>query len=133
MLSSYVNEGLLLGQLLGNRFTITLRWECYPCMKSTFPLLKLSLAVRIIYNCWCDCSFIFLPTALTYFLRGIVADTEDTIKASVDALGRNGFINYFGLQVLSKSPLPHSPPRCVSFFLSSFLYSWISFLMDLLW
>ncbi|KAK7397292.1 hypothetical protein VNO78_18460 [Psophocarpus tetragonolobus] len=51
----YVKEGLCLGQLLGNRFTIT--------------------------------------------LRGIVADSEDIIKASADALGRHGFINYFGLQI----------------------------------
>jgi len=29
LLSSYVNEGLCLGQLFGNRFTITLRWEYY--------------------------------------------------------------------------------------------------------
>ncbi|KAL5156087.1 Multisubstrate pseudouridine synthase 7 [Glycine soja] len=63
----YVKEGLCLGQLLGNRFTITLR-------------------------------FIFVSIALTYFLRGIVADSEDIIKASADALGRHGFINYFGLQ-----------------------------------
>ncbi|RYR02388.1 hypothetical protein Ahy_B06g081184 isoform A [Arachis hypogaea] len=54
----YVNEGLVLGQLSGNRFTIT--------------------------------------------LRGVVADSEDTIKASADALGRHGFINYFGLQVLPR-------------------------------
>lgn len=33
--------------------------------------------------------------------RGVVADSEDTIKASASALGRQGFINYFGLQVLS--------------------------------
>ncbi|KAF6175045.1 hypothetical protein GIB67_039593 [Kingdonia uniflora] len=51
----YVTEGLLLGQLQGNRFTIT--------------------------------------------LRGVVADSEDTIKAAADSLGGNGFINYFGLQI----------------------------------
>ncbi|MED6123561.1 hypothetical protein PIB30_050248 [Stylosanthes scabra] len=65
----YVYEGLVLGQLSGNRFTIT--------------------------------------------LRGVVADSEDTIKASADALGSHGFINYFGLQVL---PLPStflSPSLCV--------------------
>ncbi|CAJ2631517.1 unnamed protein product [Trifolium pratense] len=50
----YVNEGLCLGQLLGNRFTIT--------------------------------------------LRGVVADSVDTIKAAADSLGQHGFINYFGLQ-----------------------------------
>ncbi|TYK28792.1 pseudouridylate synthase 7-like protein isoform X1 [Cucumis melo var. makuwa] len=51
---SYIQEGLLLGQLLGNRFTIT--------------------------------------------LRGVVANSEDVIKASAEALGTHGFINYFGLQ-----------------------------------
>ncbi|XP_015875445.2 multisubstrate pseudouridine synthase 7 isoform X2 [Ziziphus jujuba] len=58
----YVEEGLLLGQLLGNRFTIT--------------------------------------------LRGVVADSEDTIKASASALGLGGFINYYGLQLqcLKKCP-----------------------------
>lgn len=58
----YVKEGLCLGQLLGNRFTIT--------------------------------------------LRGIVADSEDTIKASADALGRHGFINYFGLQRFGSGSVP---------------------------
>ncbi|VFQ70338.1 unnamed protein product [Cuscuta campestris] len=52
----YANEGLLLGQLYGNRFTIT--------------------------------------------LRGVIAESDDIIKASAAALGKNGFINYFGLQVL---------------------------------
>ncbi|KAF6170630.1 hypothetical protein GIB67_020192 [Kingdonia uniflora] len=43
---------------------------------------------------------------LTYFLRGVVADSEDTIKAAADYLGGNGFINYFGLQLqcLKKCP-----------------------------
>lgn len=35
-----------------------------------------------------------------HFIRGVVADSEDTIKASAEALGKHGFINYFGLQVL---------------------------------
>ncbi|VAH09077.1 unnamed protein product [Triticum turgidum subsp. durum] len=47
-------EGLGLGQLMGNRFTIT--------------------------------------------LRGVVAESEDMIKAAMDGLGKNGFINYYGLQ-----------------------------------
>lgn len=34
-----------------------------------------------------------------FLLRGVVADSDDTVKASADALGRLGFINYFGLQV----------------------------------
>ncbi|XP_048235924.1 multisubstrate pseudouridine synthase 7 isoform X2 [Ricinus communis] len=58
----YVNEGLLLGQLLGNRFTVT--------------------------------------------LRGVVADSEDTIKGSADSLGRHGFINYFGLQRFGSGSVP---------------------------
>ncbi|XP_071703498.1 multisubstrate pseudouridine synthase 7 isoform X1 [Rutidosis leptorrhynchoides] len=59
---SYVNEGLLLGQLLGNRFTIT--------------------------------------------LRGVVADSEDTVKAAADALGKHGFINYFGMQRFGSGSIP---------------------------
>lgn len=35
-----------------------------------------------------------------YFWRGVIADSDETIKASTDALGKHGFINYFGLQVL---------------------------------
>uniref|UniRef100_A0A2N9EI18 TRUD domain-containing protein n=1 Tax=Fagus sylvatica TaxID=28930 RepID=A0A2N9EI18_FAGSY len=58
----YVKEGLLLGQLLGNRFTVT--------------------------------------------LRGVVADSDDTVKASADALGRLGFINYFGLQRFGSGSVP---------------------------
>ncbi|KAL8200162.1 hypothetical protein R6Q57_011501 [Mikania cordata] len=59
---SYVNEGLLLGQLHGNRFTIT--------------------------------------------LRGVVADSEDTVKAAADALGKKGFINYFGMQRFGTGSIP---------------------------
>ncbi|GMY20993.1 multisubstrate pseudouridine synthase 7 [Fagus crenata] len=58
----YVKEGLLLGQLLGNRFTVT--------------------------------------------LRGVVADSDDNVKASADALGRLGFINYFGLQRFGSGSVP---------------------------
>ncbi|CAH8361602.1 unnamed protein product [Eruca vesicaria subsp. sativa] len=57
-----VKEGLLLGQLMGNRFTIT--------------------------------------------LRGVVADSEETIKKSVESLGENGFINYFGLQRFGSGSVP---------------------------
>ncbi|KAL7600373.1 hypothetical protein Lser_V15G22246 [Lactuca serriola] len=59
---SYVNEGLLLGQLHGNRFTIT--------------------------------------------LRGVVADSEDTVKAAADALGKHGFVNYFGMQRFGSGSIP---------------------------
>ncbi|KAG9451935.1 hypothetical protein H6P81_004839 [Aristolochia fimbriata] len=58
----YVHERLVLGQLLGNRFTIT--------------------------------------------LRGVVADSEETIKAAADVLGKNGFINYFGLQRFGSGSVP---------------------------
>ncbi|XP_039067891.1 LOW QUALITY PROTEIN: multisubstrate pseudouridine synthase 7-like [Hibiscus syriacus] len=58
----YVKDDLLLGQLLGNHFTIT--------------------------------------------LRGVVADSEDTIKASAESLGRHGFINYFGLQRFGSGSIP---------------------------
>ncbi|XVF06287.1 hypothetical protein REPUB_Repub06bG0034400 [Reevesia pubescens] len=58
----YVKDDLLLGQLLGNRFTI--------------------------------------------ILRGIVTDSEDTIKASAESLGRHGFINYFGLQRFGSGSIP---------------------------
>ncbi|KAJ0726764.1 putative tRNA pseudouridine(13) synthase [Helianthus annuus] len=58
----YVNEGLVLGQLHGNRFTIT--------------------------------------------LRGVVADSEDTVKAAADALGKHGFINYFGMQRFGTGSVP---------------------------
>ncbi|KZV54416.1 pseudouridylate synthase 7 [Dorcoceras hygrometricum] len=57
----HVNDGLLLGQLQGNRFTIT--------------------------------------------LRSVIAETEDIIKESTSALGKNGFINYFGLQVATINSL----------------------------
>ncbi|XP_062084512.1 multisubstrate pseudouridine synthase 7 [Humulus lupulus] len=58
----YVKEGLVLGQLSGNRFTVT--------------------------------------------LRGVVADSEETIRAAASALGRQGFINYFGLQRFGSGSVP---------------------------
>ncbi|XAR63613.1 tRNA pseudouridine(13) synthase [Bertholletia excelsa] len=58
----HVKEGLLLGQLYGNRFTVT--------------------------------------------LRDVVADSEDIIKASADALGKHGFVNYFGLQRFGSGSVP---------------------------
>jgi len=33
------------------------------------------------------------------FFRGVIAESEDVIKAAADGLGKNGFINYYGLQV----------------------------------
>ncbi|CAI9102589.1 OLC1v1000881C1 [Oldenlandia corymbosa var. corymbosa] len=58
----HVDEGLTLGQLQGNHFTIT--------------------------------------------LRGVVAESEDIIRASANALGELGFINYFGLQRFGSSSVP---------------------------
>ncbi|RCV14140.1 hypothetical protein SETIT_2G402100v2 [Setaria italica] len=59
---SYVNEGLALGQLRGNRFAIT--------------------------------------------LRNVVAESDDVIKAAVDGLSKNGFINYYGLQRFGSGSVP---------------------------
>ncbi|KAG8055229.1 hypothetical protein GUJ93_ZPchr0001g32437 [Zizania palustris] len=59
---SYVKEGLVLGQLMGNRFTIT--------------------------------------------LRSVVVESEDVIKAAVDGLIKNGFINYYGLQRFGSGSVP---------------------------
>ncbi|XP_022719177.1 multisubstrate pseudouridine synthase 7-like [Durio zibethinus] len=42
----------------------------------------------------------------TIILRGIVADSEETIKASTESLGRHGFINYFGLQRFGTGSIP---------------------------
>ncbi|XP_066362055.1 uncharacterized protein [Miscanthus floridulus] len=58
----YVKEGLVLGQLTGNRFAIT--------------------------------------------LRGVTAESEDMIKNAVDGLGKNGFINYYGLQRFGSGSVP---------------------------
>ncbi|RLM86859.1 hypothetical protein C2845_PM04G28890 [Panicum miliaceum] len=59
---SYVNEGLVLDQLKGNRFAIT--------------------------------------------LRNVVAESDDVIKAAVDGLSKNGFINYYGLQRFGSGSVP---------------------------
>jgi tRNA pseudouridine13 synthase len=40
-----------------------------------------------------------------HFFRGVVAEFEDVIKAAVDGLGKNGFINYYGLQVQNQELL----------------------------
>ncbi|XP_059064023.1 multisubstrate pseudouridine synthase 7-like [Cryptomeria japonica] len=58
----YVKDGLVLGQLSGNRFTIT--------------------------------------------LRGVVAGRHDIIKEAAEGLGKNGFINYFGLQRFGSGSVP---------------------------
>lgn len=58
----YVKDGLVLGQLSGNRFTIT--------------------------------------------LRGVVAERNDIITEAAEGLGKNGFINYFGLQRFGSGSVP---------------------------
>lgn len=58
----YAKEGLVLGQLSGNRFTIT--------------------------------------------LRGVIADSVETINAAADGLRKNGFINYYGLQRFGSGSVP---------------------------
>ncbi|KAM0824466.1 hypothetical protein ACQ4PT_070182 [Festuca glaucescens] len=42
----------------------------------------------------------------TITLRGVVAESEDVIKAAVDGLGKNGFINYYGLQRFGSGSVP---------------------------
>ncbi|KAF3327559.1 multisubstrate pseudouridine synthase 7 isoform X1 [Carex littledalei] len=58
----YVKEGLVLGQLKGNHFTIT--------------------------------------------LRDVVGDSEEIIRNAADSLGKQGFINYYGLQRFGSGPIP---------------------------
>ncbi|KAJ1292027.1 hypothetical protein BS78_02G361500 [Paspalum vaginatum] len=59
---SYVKEGIILGQLRGNRFAIT--------------------------------------------LRNVVAESDSLIKAAIDGLSKNGFINYYGLQRFGSGSAP---------------------------
>lgn len=40
--------------------------------------------------------------AVAYYGRGVIAHSDEIIKASADSLGKHGFINYFGLQVRDK-------------------------------
>ncbi|KAL7120130.1 hypothetical protein ACP275_02G104600 [Erythranthe tilingii] len=42
----------------------------------------------------------------TITLRSVSSDAEDIIRASATALGKNGFINYFGLQRFGSSSIP---------------------------
>lgn len=58
--------------------------------------------------------FCAMDSQLLHCLRGVVADSEDTIKMSADSLGKRGFINYFGLQVLPYLSLCEY--ICVGFF-----------------
>lgn len=44
--------------------------------------------------------------------RGVVAESEDIIKDSANTLGKQGFINYFGLQVISSLFFILVPPFC---------------------
>lgn len=36
---------------------------------------------------------------MLFLSRNVVAESDDVIKAAVDGLSKNGFINYYGLQV----------------------------------
>lgn len=81
----------------------------------TFLLLNWHLLQLEVFFVSCNCSLLFVAITLTYYLRGIVADSEDTIKSAADALGRHGFINYFGLQVLTESQQKSSPCKCIPF------------------
>ena len=47
------------------------------------------------------CSYILL-----HYKQGVVAESEDIIKASVEGLGKNGFINYYGLQRFGSGSVP---------------------------
>ncbi|KAJ6929042.1 hypothetical protein NC652_013034 [Populus alba x Populus x berolinensis] len=47
------------------------------------------------------------PVLFYWMLKiGVIADSEDTIKAAADSLGRHGFINYFGLQRFGTGSVP---------------------------
>lgn len=54
-------------------------------------LIKLHYSMTSLYVCTIE---------VLSICRGVVAESDDIIKASVISLGKNGFINYFGLQVL---------------------------------
>jgi hypothetical protein len=63
------------------------------------------------------------------FVRSVVAESEDVIKAAVDGLINSGFINYYGLQVQETCPLIsfayasnfwHCPLTCITLFVSLF-------------
>ena len=62
-----------------------------------------------------------------HYIRGVVVDSEDVIKASANSLGRNGFINYFGLQVLPSSTLAPSLPPFLSLSMFYFDYNFFFF------
>ncbi|KAG0467032.1 hypothetical protein HPP92_018042 [Vanilla planifolia] len=58
-----------------------------------------------------QCSFGFAGTKIKRAItkRSVVADSRDTIKAAADGLGRNGFINYYGLQRFGCGSVPTHP------------------------
>ena len=55
----------------------------------------------------CIIPFIVYTNAYIHH-RDVIADSEDTIKAAASALGKHGFINYFGLQVSSSDAYPYT-------------------------
>ncbi|KAJ1263581.1 hypothetical protein BS78_09G196800 [Paspalum vaginatum] len=87
----YVKEGLVLGQLMGNRFTITLS-------PHAADLVHSRLGKQSKWRSY--------AAVLVHFFRGVVAESEDTIKTAVDGLGKNGFINYYGLQRFGSGSVP---------------------------
>jgi hypothetical protein len=61
------------------------------------------------------------------FVRSVVAESEDVIKAAVDGLINSGFINYYCLQVTCPlisfayaSNFWHCPLTCIILFVSLF-------------
>jgi len=43
---------------------------------------------------------------LLFLSRNVVAESDDVIKAAVDGLSKNGFINYYGLQRFGSGSVP---------------------------
>jgi hypothetical protein len=40
-----------------------------------------------------------VPSIFIFLSRNVAAESNDVIKAAIDSLNKNGFINYYGLQV----------------------------------
>lgn len=71
----------MLGQLSGNRFTITLR--C--CFNPQLVKHLVSFSVNLLKG--------------VSLCSRVAANDDDIIKEAAISLGKSGFINYFGLQV----------------------------------
>ncbi|GJN33200.1 hypothetical protein PR202_gb21771 [Eleusine coracana subsp. coracana] len=48
----------------------------------------------------------FMPSGLLFLFRNVAAESDDVIKAAVDSLNKNGFINYYGLQRFGSGSVP---------------------------